>query len=570
MERLYFQPNYPARIDTSDPIGGLARFVVIGMPMPVELCDRGQPGGTAGTVTPTPAGMGYVLPSSAAVTWQKSVSGLDPYIGDSFTICWHGMLRDDTIQQLLTFGSGYGWRLKTSNWGPGQLRIGLEQFWGGSLFSALVSVVDNTLHTIVLRYDGAAVAMDLFFDGAFVATITNLKDGGAIMASPTFSMLGEPSGTKPHVMLTAQVFKGVFTNEQVAIWTDNPWHILEPEEEWAFIPASTGGGTVTLTGAASTQANSSSAAGITQTHLLAGSASSVANSSGTGAISQSHVLAGANAVEQNSSGTGSIVLTGALIAAPSTQANSSATGAISQTHQLVAAAGEQANSSTTGAIGQTHQLGGSPVAQGNASSAGGIAQTHQLAAAAAGQQNLASGGQISQTHILVHAPSIQDNIAAASAVVQTHILAAAASQQANSSASGVIHTSLNGQPSVQNNTSSAGSISITRFLTASNATQENIAGTGATTNGIVTEAALTTGIPTTETIKKPGIPTGTDDWLKTMLEIMNGRRGNAIDPPKFQTLTFSATPTKAECEALYAYVNDVRRSVSSLIARFDT
>lgn len=70
--------------------------------------------------------------------------------------------------------------------------------------------------------------------------------------------------------------------------------------------------------------------------------------------------------------------------------------------------------------------------------------------------------------------------------------------------------------------------------------------------------------------KKPGIPSGTPDWLRTMLEIIVGRRGNAIDAPKFQTLTFSATPTKTECEALYAYLNDVRQGVEDILTRLDS
>ena len=45
-------------------------------------------------------------------------------------------------------------------------------------------------------------------------------------------------------------------------------------------------------------------------------------------------------------------------------------------------------------------------------------------------------------------------------------------------------------------------------------------------------------------IKKPGVPNGTPDWLKTIVEIQLGRRGNAIIVPSLQTLTFSATPRK--------------------------
>lgn len=43
--------------------------------------------------------------------------------------------------------------------------------------------------------------------------------------------------------------------------------------------------------------------------------------------------------------------------------------------------------------------------------------------------------------------------------------------------------------------------------------------------------------------------------VKDNLEILTGRRGNAIKVPELRILTFSATPTQAECEALMAYVN---------------
>jgi hypothetical protein len=54
-----------------------------------------------------------------------------------------------------------------------------------------------------------------------------------------------------------------------------------------------------------------------------------------------------------------------------------------------------------------------------------------------------------------------------------------------------------------------------------------------------------------------------------MIETLTGRRGNRIEAPKFKTLTFSATPTQTECEALYAYLNTVRDALEQLISRMD-
>lgn len=88
--------------------------------------------------------------------------------------------------------------------------------------------------------------------------------------------------------------------------------------------------------------------------------------------------------------------------------------------------------------------------------------------------------------------------------------------------------------------------------------------------GTIVEAALTTGTLQAERIKKPGIPHNAPDWQRTMFEIFTGRRGNKVAVPKTQELTFSATPTKEECEALFNYTSEVRRSLEQLINRFDS
>ncbi|SHL43225.1 hypothetical protein SAMN05216428_102389 [Nitrosospira sp. Nsp11] len=101
-------------------------------------------------------------------------------------------------------------------------------------------------------------------------------------------------------------------------------------------------------------------------------------------------------------------------------------------------------------------------------------------------------------------------------------------------------------------------------------TNDAVSAYGLVNNGTIVEAALTTGITSTDKIKKPGIPVDAPAWLKTFLETIAGRRGNKITPPAFQDLQFSATPTKAECEALYQYVNQVRTSVQDILTRLDS
>ncbi|SCY25586.1 hypothetical protein SAMN05216420_10410 [Nitrosospira sp. Nl5] len=89
-------------------------------------------------------------------------------------------------------------------------------------------------------------------------------------------------------------------------------------------------------------------------------------------------------------------------------------------------------------------------------------------------------------------------------------------------------------------------------------------------DGSTVETSLRTGITATVRIKKPGIPANAAPWLRNTLEILTGRRGNKITVPVAQALTFSATPTKAECEALYAYTNEVRAALNEMITRFDS
>lgn len=71
-------------------------------------------------------------------------------------------------------------------------------------------------------------------------------------------------------------------------------------------------------------------------------------------------------------------------------------------------------------------------------------------------------------------------------------------------------------------------------------------------------------------IQKPGIPSDTDPWLKTTFEILMGRRGNKIDVPEIPEITFSATPTQAQCEQLYASLKATRDALNQLKGRFDS
>lgn len=245
-------------------------------------------------------------------------------------------------------------------------------------------------------------------------------------------------------------------------------------------------------------------------------------------------------------------------------------------HNLIIANATQANTGTAVAVTQDHALTGDANVQTNTASdveiSVGVA--HDLSVSSPAQENTGASAAITQDHVLVFAASIQDNIAAASAIVQEHILALENASQGNIASDGeivIVDTNdLAVDPVTQGNIAGTGAVTRTQTLTAENAVQANNASTGALSDGIIFETALATVTGDTTGLKKPGIPNDTPAWLKTTIEIVLGRRGNRIEVPEQQTLTFSSTPTQAECEALLNYTNTVRSSLEQLINRLDS
>ena len=76
-------------------------------------------------------------------------------------------------------------------------------------------------------------------------------------------------------------------------------------------------------------------------------------------------------------------------------------------------------------------------------------------------------------------------------------------------------------------------------------------------------------------MKKPAInrtfPPDRGAWeaMVENMEILTGRRGDKLTPPKLSTLTFSAAPTQAEVTALYQYVNRLEGLLAALVTRLD-
>ncbi|WP_025039854.1 hypothetical protein [Nitrosospira briensis] len=263
-----------------------------------------------------------------------------------------------------------------------------------------------------------------------------------------------------------------------------------------------------------------------------------------------------------------------LTAEAPVQANFGDMRAVAQDHALVGSASMQNGTGSAGPLIQDQALAVAPVAQTSTSSADGqITRNQVLAVVSNAQVNSSSTGAVTQARMLIVPGQTQGQACSVPTITQTHIIVATAPTQENKSTTGILHIASGGleaESAVQGNAAGAAIIIQTHILIVSFPSQGSKAATGAVSDGIEVEAALSTGMAPTLRIKKPGIPAGTPEWLKTMIELLTGRRGNRIMPPAFRALTFSAVPTRTECEALYAYTNDVRNAVERIITRLDS
>lgn len=206
--------------------------------------------------------------------------------------------------------------------------------------TSAASITDETSHNIKLEMVGSAIK--LYKDGSGTATVST--------TDTAISAAGK-AGVR---------FAGATAGNASGIHLDN------------FSADDIGGGATTLTGAGSTQADTSTTGAIGQTHVLTGANSAQADTSATGAITQEQTLTGAGSTQADTSSTGAISNEHVLTGAGATQADTSSTGSVAQTHVLAGANAAQADTSNTGAVSQTHVLTGSNAAQGNLSSTGAI------------------------------------------------------------------------------------------------------------------------------------------------------------------------------------------------------
>jgi hypothetical protein len=245
----------------------------------------------------------------------------------------------------------------------------------------------------------------------------------------------------------------------------------------------------------------------------------------------------------------------------------------------------------------TNNLTGTDSIQGNVPGTGNIVQTQTLEATGPTQTNLGSGGTIlasgtvdlaqtaiacgnfvgtagvTQHHVLPVVFATQNSTWATNAITQRHVATAASATQENTGSAGAIARGIGGllPPALAQANTSGTKLIIQAHLLVSEATgQANSFSRVSLGGGSTVEIALLSPIAATPVLRKPGIPLGTPMWLKTTIEILTGRRGNRVEAPKFQALSFSETPTKAECEALYRYINSTRHSLEQIIKRLDS
>ena len=222
-----------------DSLAQQVRFALIGGYNPIEACQSIRPTGTIGGVEVTAGGLAYVAPSSVKTTWPANIPSLDPYLSGSFTVMWYGVLRANALGHLLVYLGGYGWRLSTNSWAPGALLLELGAEWRGGGPQAVVAVTDNTLHSVIARYNEPTATTDIFLDGVRVLSGGAFtKDPGAV-SSGSFYMVDLSAGGTPHKMLTTQAFAGNLNAKQVAILVDNPYHVFDDNERSLWVP---GGG----------------------------------------------------------------------------------------------------------------------------------------------------------------------------------------------------------------------------------------------------------------------------------------------------------------------------------------
>lgn len=371
----------------------------------------------------------------------------------------------------------------------------------------------------------SSASADVWWDGAQQHSATHSRVTGAF----SIYNIGYQNAPSEYIGDIAGfwMWNRALHNGEMLEFTRNPWQMFKEQPRRLWGVSSGGSPSNNLIAENATQANTASEEAVTQDHALSANVAAQANASEAVAVTQAHVLAGETSTQGNEASEGAITVGAAPLVVDSvTQANTTSNPAIGQGHVLVTISLTQGNAVSDGALAHTLVITAS--VQGNSTSAASITQVHPLSVNDLAQGNLAAEIAISLLGELTVSNLLQGNVLGTSHVTATQTLAIASAEQDN------------------------------RLISA------------ALISDVIFEAALVSVTTQAGRVKKPGIPNDAPQWLRTMLEILTGRRGNRIEVPKAKTLTFSATPTKEECEALYSHIQEVRNSLEQLINRQDS
>lgn len=280
-------------VNTSDSLGAKAGFVLRGSEGVNELLTGSTPTGSTLT-TETTAGGVALIPTGSWTAWSYVETGVDPFVSGDFTYHWHGILRDDAAQTFMRVGGdSYGWAIGTTSYSPGVLYMYLTTIHNGAYkYSGLTwGIVDATLHDITVRYTAALNKVEFFLDGADIGFgEVFLVEAGAMGPNQNFSVTGH--ATKPHKIITAQVYREALSDAEIARL------VADPDAIFTAPPK-------TLTASNATQTNTCGTGYISVPGNLFGLPSSQSNSVSTGSITRTQTLTGGNAIQVNACSSGS-------------------------------------------------------------------------------------------------------------------------------------------------------------------------------------------------------------------------------------------------------------------------
>jgi hypothetical protein len=240
-QKLFAQPQHIASLNYDNPIAQRVLGAFTGGPGPVEIVRSVLATGTIGVGETTPRGRAYVLPSSQTLWNTKRIAGLDPFVGDTVTVNWHGYLKANTAQSVLGCQDGYGWVVRTYGWGATSIRAAGGFVWRGSAAITAALPLDFTVpHSIAIRFHPSWL-VDVFVDGQMKVSSTIPAEGGAIGANQSFFALGVASN--PHSTLSAQACTGYLTDAEILSLHLDPWQVYRAAPRRIFPASAPVGGT---------------------------------------------------------------------------------------------------------------------------------------------------------------------------------------------------------------------------------------------------------------------------------------------------------------------------------------